>query len=431
MFAQDKAADKPTGPVAKDQAEADLINSVVKEGDANKRLAELDEWSKKNPETQFGDARQQYYLFTYLQLGKAKTREAFDKAAEILDKHPDDYVALSTTISYGPTLNNNNPSAADMATTEKAANHLVDSADKVFAASNKPATIAADMWPKMRGISEPQARHTLAALSIARKDNEKSEVELTKMLQRWPADSTIAQFLGQVILAQQKAHPEKSPLALFYYARAAAWDGDGSLPAANRKALAEGFLIRAYKTYHGSDEGFQDLMTMAKSNATPPAGFTIKSTVQIAQEKADAQQKIDAADPAMAVWRTLKDGLTGANADQFFESAKGAAFPGKDPNDKEKDMHWKGKIVSMTPAIRPKTLVVALQNEAGDVTLKFETALPGKMDAGSEIAFSGVMDSYNKDPYMLTLTTEKDNIEGWKPVAAPPVKKAVPKKKAQ
>jgi len=435
MFAQDKAGDKPKGPVAKDQAEADLINGIMKEGDAGKRLAELDEWSKKYPETQFSDARQTFFLISYLQLGKAKAREAFDKAAEILTKHPDDYVALSTIISYGPTLNNNNPSEADMATTEKAANYLVDNADKVFAESNKPATIAANQWPAaMRAISEPQARHVIAQLWVMRKDNEKAETELTKLLQRWPNDSTIAQMLAQVILAQQKAHPEKTPLAIYYYARAAAYDGEGSLPAATRKQLND-FLTRAYKTYHGTDDGLPAVLAAAKTSAMPPADFKIKSTVEIAKEQADKQAQIDAADPAMAVWRTLKDGLTGANADQFFDSAKGAAFPGKgkDPADasKEIDMHWKGKIVSMTPAIRPKTLVVAVTNPGGDVTLKFETALPGKMDIGSEIEFWGVMDAYTKDPYMLTLTTEKDNIEGWKPVAAPPAKKYVPKKKAQ
>jgi hypothetical protein len=430
MFAQDKPPDKPTGPVAKDQAEADLINGIMKEGDANKRLAELDEWSKKYPETEFADARPQFYLGTYIQL--KKNREAFDKALEILAKHPNDYTALSSVILYGPTLNNNSPSAADQATTEKACNYIIDNAAAVFAESNKPAQIAAADWSKMQAFWDPQARHTIAALIVGRKDNEKSEAELTKMLGRWPNDSTLAQLLGQVILAQNKAHPEKQPLAMYYYARAAAWDGEGSLPEANRKSLAQGFLIRAYKTYHGSQEGFEDLMTMAKSNATPPSGFKIKSTVEIEQEKADAQAKIDAADPAMAVWRTLKDGLTGANADQFFESAKGAGFPGKDPSDKEKDMHWKGKLVSMTPAIRPKTLVIALQNPAGDVTLKVDMPLGGKMDPGAEIEFSGTMSAYTKEPYMLTLDVEKDSIVGWKPIAAPPApKKTVPKKKAQ
>ena len=202
------------------------------------------------------------------------------------------------------------------------------------------------------------------------------------------------------------------------------------MPADARKKLAD-FTAKAYKTYHGSDQGLTDLMAMAKANAMPPSDFKIKSTVEIAQEADAAQKALDAADPAMAVWRTLKEGLTGTSGDAFLDSAKGAEFPGKDPGDASKTLKWKGKIVSMQPAIRPKTLVLAVQNPAGDVTLKFEMPLPGKMEVGTELTFSGVMDSVVKDPYMLTLTSDKEQIEGWKPEPAAP-KKAVPaKKKAQ
>ena len=140
MLAQDKPADKPTGPVAKDQAEADLINGIMKETDAGKRLGELDDWAKKYPDTQFGDPREQFYLQTYIQL--KKVREAFDKAGQILVKHPNDYTALSTIVLYGPTLNNNQPSAGDMDTIQKTANYILDNMTTVFAESNKPAAMA-------------------------------------------------------------------------------------------------------------------------------------------------------------------------------------------------------------------------------------------------------------------------------------------------
>src|SRR5262249_60103879 len=74
-----KPADTPQ-KVAKDDAEAALINSIVKETDAAKRLASLEEWSKKYPETQFADERDTYFLITYNQL--QKKRESFDKAAQ-------------------------------------------------------------------------------------------------------------------------------------------------------------------------------------------------------------------------------------------------------------------------------------------------------------------------------------------------------------
>ena len=53
VAAQDKPADPPADnkKVAKDQQEADLINSLPKETDPAKRLATLDKWKAGYPET--------------------------------------------------------------------------------------------------------------------------------------------------------------------------------------------------------------------------------------------------------------------------------------------------------------------------------------------------------------------------------------------
>ena len=124
----------------------------------------------------------------------------------------------------------------------------------------------------------------------------------------------------------------------------------------------------------------------------------------------------------MALWKTVKTGLTGDNPDMFWESVKDSGLPGN-------NMKFKGKIVSMTPQLRPKTLVVSVEQPEGDVTLKFEMALPGKMDVGTEIEFSGAAKAYTKAPYMLTLEVEKEDLVGWKPVTPP--RAPAPKKKAQ
>jgi tetratricopeptide (TPR) repeat protein len=414
--------DKPKGPVAKDPAEANLINTAAKEPDAAKRLTELDEWKQKYPETEFADARELLYLGTYIQL--KQNRQAIDKAKEILTKHPDDYSALSTIVTFGPTMNNNNPNDADFQTTIDAANHMIDSSDKVFADSNRPGTVAADAWPKMKPYWEPQARHVIATMWLNKKDYPRAEQELTKMLQRWPSDAVIDQIMGQVILAEKI--PEKQGVALFYYARAACYDGDGSLPAQNRKTLQSGFLVRAYNTFHGSNEGFDQLCQVAKANPAPPADFKVLSTADIAEANAKKEAAEAAANPAMTLWKKVKEGLTGDGADAFFDSVKGAGLPSTDGT-----MKWKGKLVKATPNVGPKTLVLAVENPEGDVTLSFEMPLRGKMEAGTELEFWGVADSYTKSPYMLTFKVDKENLTGWKPEPVPQHKKSTSSKKSQ
>src|SRR5687768_8609536 len=55
-------------PQYKDQAEYEIFNNVVKEQDPNKKLAFLNTWKEKYPQTEFKKARQLHYLNTYQNL---------------------------------------------------------------------------------------------------------------------------------------------------------------------------------------------------------------------------------------------------------------------------------------------------------------------------------------------------------------------------
>jgi hypothetical protein len=429
------AQDAPKGPVAKDAEEANLVNTAAKEADPAKRLQELEQWSQKYPDTQLTEQRELLYWVTYQQLKPPKAREAVDWAKSVLAKKPDDYMALMTILQFGPTLNNNNPPQEDFDATMAAANKMLDEPDKVFAESNRPQTVPAADWPKVKPYWMQQAPRIEAQMWVnkyGKTDPARAEQEIGKILQKDPNDAAIDQMMGSVILAQQKEHPEKGGLALFYYARAACYDGEGALPAANRNQLKSGFLTRAYTTYHGSSDGLDQLCQTAKANPAPPPDFKLMSVADIAEAKNKAEQEALKNNPAMVYWNTIKTGLTGDNADSFFaNTVKDAALPGKNPND-QSDMKWTGKIVSMKPAISPKELVMAVQNPAGDVTLKLEEPLRGKMEPGSELRFSGTATGYQKDPYMLILSTDKDQIEGWKPEVIHTKKSgAASKKKAQ
>lgn len=400
--------DQPKPKVAKDQAEADLINSLPKEPDATKRLAILDKWKAGYPQTAFSSERDMAYMATYQQLNRPK--EAFQTAADILGRDPNNFEAMRTILVDVFQLNGGKPNEADMATAEKVASRFVNETDTVFAPANKPAYMTDAQWTQAKEPMKVYSQRTIGLIYLTRKDNARAEVELKKALDAGPTDSQVARWLADSLLAQQKDHPEKAKFALYYYARAAAYDGPGSLPAASRQQI-QVFLERAYKTYHGSDDGFDQLLAKAKTSADPGADFKLMSVADIAEAKEKEAEAFAASNPAMAMWQTIKTGLTGDNPDAFFEaSVKDAELPGGANGVKT----FKGKIVSMTPATRPKEIVLAVEKPGvGDVKLTFETPLPGKMEPGEELSFSGVAKAYTKDPYMLTLETDKDNIEGW------------------
>jgi hypothetical protein len=413
------AQDKPAAPqkVAKDQAEADLINGMAKEPDPAKRLATLDKWSKDYPETAFADERQQAYLQTYAQMQDCKN--ASKMAREVLSKNPSH--DLSLRIIIGCIYAMKSPDATEMDSAEKAGSYIVEHPTK--AADNN---MSPQDWDTFVNVN---ARNVPAFLDFTvRKDDAKSEGDMKKILQADPTDALVSYWLATVLFGQREKKPENQPPAIFEYARAGLYDGPHATDATTKKAA----LARAqsyYKAYHGSDEGWDKLAALAKANSLPPDGFTIKSKNELDVEAAEAQAKIDAADPINALWRKIKEGLTSGSEAAFWEQLKDSGIPSADGSQK-----FKGKLVSQTA----KTLVIDYRDPKGDITLTFAMPLRGKMEPGAELEFWGTVKAYQKDPYMLTLeiADPKTDLVGWKPVAAPPpaVKKGGPagvKKKAQ
>ncbi len=111
----------------------------------------------------------------------------------------------------------------------------------------------------------------------------------------------------------------------------------------------------------------------------------------------------DKTHPEKALWKDLKAALTAPSGDTYFETnMKDALVP-----------RLKGKLVAVSPASKPKELILAIENSAGDVTLKLDGALPGKMEPGGEIEFEGIAKSFSKDPFMVTFETERTKLTGW------------------
>jgi hypothetical protein len=423
----------------KDTAEYDLYSAIIKPtATPAERLQNLDKWKAGYPQSEYADTRQKIYLITYQALNKH--REAFDMATEILKTDPNDLAAIQEILGYVRALEPADSKAAlsaqnkaDLETAEKVAHYLLANADAVFAPDKKPAGATDAQWSQAKPTMVKFAQFTIGYIGVEEKDNAKAEAELIKTLQTDPTNAPASLMLASLLLAQQKEHPDKMPLALFEYARASNYDGPGALDAKNRASLDNFLTTKAYPTYHGSAEGLAELKTLAKTNALPPEGHKIKSTVDIEADKAAAAAAEAAANPMLALWRTIKTELTGDNGPAYFESSvKDAGLPGG-ANGVTK---FKGKLVSTTPAVRPKELTLAIEGTAADVTLKLEEPLPGMMEAGGEISFSGAAKAYTKDPYMLTFAVSKEDIDGWtgKGPAGPPrapgaAKKAPAKKK--
>src|SRR5260370_2488713 len=190
---------------------------------------------------------------------------------------------------------------------------------------------------------------------------------------------------------------------MFYGARSGTFGGGGDGgPAVIKQALDLG--RKQDKSYHGSNEGFSEaVLAEVKNNAILPTDYKTKSAKEVQDELTEAQAKQDAANQELALGKQLKATLTSAEGAGYFDKMKDTLVP-----------TLKGKVVSIQPALKPKTIVIALENgSTADATLKFDVPLPGKVEPGTELSFEGVPQSYTAAPFMVVFSVDKDKLHGW------------------
>jgi hypothetical protein len=146
------------------------------------------------------------------------------------------------------------------------------------------------------------------------------------------------------------------------------------------------------------------------------AAFSLLAPAWVTGQDKPAAGQPQYKDPQLALWKLLKASLTGADGANYFEMGmRGALLP-----------PLKGKVVKLEPEIKPKTVVLALEDgTTPDARLKFEMPLAGKVDIGTELSFEGVPQSYTATPYMVVFNVDPDNLHGWtgKNAPRPPVHK--------
>ncbi len=391
----------------KDRAEYDLFDAIAKDNNPKTKLEKLQQWLKQYPQTDYTTERRALLLATYFQLGMA--REAVDTAKQVLADDPSNFSALFILVSFTQAVAGQNPSADVLDQGEKAANALLANLDKV------PPNFTEEQWKTQRPQVEALAHTTLGWTALQRKNWQAAQAEFQKTLQLNPNDGQVDYYMGTAIASEKD--PAKMPTALFYFARAATYEGPGALNPTGRQQVM-GYVQRAYKGYHGTDEGFNNLVAAAKNQPLPPADFRIKSATELVEEQQKKAAEDAAKNPELTLWKNLKAELTGPEGATYFNSSmKDTQVP-----------TLKGKVVRLEPETRPKKIIMALEDgTTPDATLKFEMALPGKVDPGTELSFEGVPESYTASPFMVVFNVEADKLHGWTGKNAAPARRPAAK----
>jgi len=98
------------------------------------------------------------------------------------------------------------------------------------------------------------------------------------------------------------------------------------------------------------------------------------------------------------LWRNIQKYLV-TEAQYFEKDLKDAALP-----------KLTGKLLSRSPALRPTTLVLAMDGDVQEVTLKLRVPLIDEAEPGMVVEFEGVPKEFTASPFMLTMDVGKGKI---------------------
>ncbi len=416
------------------QGEYEIYNEVAKDitnKQWTKALTDLDTWNQKFPNSDFKDNRTIFYVQAYQ--GAGQPAKAVDAAGDLINKNLEQTFTgntgpqliltflFATTTSAQALAQTGNPSPEEIATGQKAAHMLMDF-------NKKPEGVADKAWEDARTQLQTAAKTALLVMATAPADKlmlknppspqdcETASSIYEKALGDYPDKSIISYNLGRALNCMARANPtratELGPKAIYEFVRAAVVDPSLGGTVNDPKKITT-YADNAYTTYHGSDEGLQQLKDQAKNSPLPPPGFAIETAAAIATRK---QNEFKEKYPEVALWLGIKSQLADANTGtQYFEGQlKNAAVP-----------ELKGTVVEGKPACRSKEILVAVplpdqpqgSTLTPEISLKLDAPLTGKPEAGDVIQFQGVPTAFTQSPFMLTMDTEKAKIKNLKVAA--------------
>jgi tetratricopeptide (TPR) repeat protein len=385
----------------KDRAEYDAYNAITQAKEPDKQIEAADKYLAAYPQTKMAENVYAIKLQAYQRLNNVpKVEETAAKLLEVNPKNLNALVLLSTI--FPQTFNPQDP-AADQKLAA-AADHAKAGLEQL-AALQKPAQISDDDFKKQKDQLESVFHHTAGFVSLQKKDYDAAQQELHKSVELNPGDAVGVYQLGVSYLS---AKPAKYDPGMWALAHAISVTGPAALPAAMQTQVKD-YLGKVYEGQHGSKDGLDELLTKSASATFPPQDFHIKTVEELPQAapepapKAAAKRELTVKAEELTSYDVIVKYLQagGQKSDDTWEILKGT------------ELTLPGKVISATPAARPKTvnLAVAPELQTQDVKFDVEVTLAAPLAKapakGENMAFVGTVDSYRAKPFLLKLADAK------------------------
>jgi tetratricopeptide (TPR) repeat protein len=280
--------------------------------------------------------------------------------------------------------------------------------------ATKPDSASAADWEKLKTQTAGIFNSAAGLAAFQTKDYAKAEKYLRAALDVDPSNLLDVYDLALADVAVGPAEDDVS--GLFFLARAS------SLAQGAGKAQIADFGKKKYKNYHGSEEGWSDVMALAATAPVPPAGFTIKKYVPPtpAEQCTGLLKTKKVEEMSFAEWQLCLSEGAAEDSDKVWTALKG------------KPLQMVAHIISIDSSNKTSTkLMLAgssddIDAKRADIDLTMGAAIPAKQmpKEDSDFQFQGTPASFVPKPFVMTMT------DGALLVAAPAAKPPLRKKPA-
>jgi hypothetical protein len=392
------AAPAPQKKEIKDQAEYNAYMGAFGQQDPAAKISGFEAFLTQYPNTVMKEEALDQLLTAYQQTNNiAKMIETAQKVVQV---NPNNLPALARLV-YGKRV------------TAKTPQDLIDAAQ-----SGEKGLQLVQTWPKPDGMADADYQKVkvqtgaifngaVGMAAFQNKDLAKAEQNLRAAVDAEPTDVS---NIYPLALAYLTAGPTEKPLdGLFFIARAANLIADPK-----GKADVVKFGKSKYVKYHGSEEGWNDLLTMTATTTLPPADLSAKITQYVpptpADQCADIVKTKKVGDMPFAEWQLCLSEGRPEDVDKVWTALNGTP------------VRMIGHIISIDS---PKSLKLAgssddIDAKRFDIDLTMLAAIPARQmpKADTDLQFEGTPISYVAKPFVMTMK------DGALLVAAP----AAPKK---
>ena len=395
-FAQTAAPAQPAAPAQttapapkkemKDPAEYNAYMGAQQQTDDAAKISGFEAFVKQFPNSSYKEDALELLMGAYQKIGNsAKT---MDTAQRVLQVNPCNLRALAV-LAYTKQQAQSFPEAGQYG--EKGL-HCVDTA-------TKPAGTPDADWEKLKTQTKTifNGAAGLAAFQAQAQakgnDYAKAEKYLRAAVE---ADPTNLLDVYDLALAYLAVGPtEKDVDGLFFIARAS------NLAQGQGKEQIAKFGKSRYTKYHGSDEGWSDLLAKTNTTALPAADFTIKQYVPptLAEQAADLVKSKKVEEMSFAEWQLVLSEGKPEDADKVWTTLKG------------KPLQMQAHIITIDSSSKTATkLTLAgsqddIDAKRADIDLTMSAAIPPKQmpKEDSDFQFQGTPSSYVAKPFVMTM----------------------------